>query len=296
MIAKPPPLAYGYVRVSTSEQEEYSPDAQALEIRKFYADKLLSQGIEFGKMLIETASASKTDFLVRRVGRQLDEMLNNGDHVVFRWSDRSFRNVGDAFATCQVWRRRGISTYFMDLPDAINDEWIGDIMFACLTWAAQFESRRNSRRVRDVLAEKKRRGERICFATPLGFRWSKVHEGGAKWRSALVPDPIQWSVAKYIIELHNKGVSSNDMPWHVQRLIRKMPGFKLYGPKKVIGLPESGRTFGWQNCREVVKLYESDAAVRELIDMAPKLEITGQLLAITKRETNMNATMPTTPG
>ena len=170
-------MEYGYVRVSTKEQNE---DRQMAAMREF--------GIGAGGIVLDKQSGK--DF--ERPGyRRLVRRLKAGDTLVIKSIDRLGRNYDEIL---EQWRllpkEKLVNIVVLDMPlldtrqgRDLTGVLIADIVLQLLSYVAQTERENIRRRQAEGIAEAKARGVRFGrsrLETPKGF------EGLAwEWRPLL---------------------------------------------------------------------------------------------------------------
>ena len=171
------PKVYSYIRVSTEEQAASGMGLAAQERRaRAYYDYLVTlpeyKHFEWGGIYEESGvSAYTVAFVSRPKGRELNSVLDKGDHVVFLRLDRAFRNVKDFLATNELWETRGINAHFLDLGVDMSTA-NGRLTLHILASVAQWESDVKSERTKAALAERKARNRKHCRHNPYGFKYA----------------------------------------------------------------------------------------------------------------------------
>ena len=159
-------MEYGYVRVSTKEQNE---DRQMAAMREF--------GIGAGGIVLDKQSGK--DF--ERPGyRRLVRRLKAGDTLVIKSIDRLGRNYDEIL---EQWRlltkEKQVAIVVLDMPlldtrqgRDLTGVLIADIVLQLLSYVAQTERENIRRRQAEGIAEAKARGVRFGrsrLETPKGF-------------------------------------------------------------------------------------------------------------------------------
>ena len=151
-------MEYGYVRVSTKEQNE---DRQLIAMREF--------GIDDGSIVLDKQSGK--DF--KRPGyRGLVRRLKAGDTLVIKSIDRLGRNYDEIL---EQWRlltkEKGIAIVVLDMPlldtrkgRDLTGELIANIVLQLLSYVAQTEREFNHQRQAEGIAAAKARG--VHFGNP----------------------------------------------------------------------------------------------------------------------------------
>lgn len=193
-----PPVAIGYVRVSTEEQarEGVSLDAQTEKLRAYctlhgltLATIYRDEGVSAGKPLTD-----------RPEGARLLAQLAAGEarHVVALKLDRLFRDAVDCLQTAQRWDASGISMHLIDLGgQAVNTgSAMGKFFLTIMAGAAELERNVIRERTRTALAHKRSRGDRLG-TTPLGFT---TPESGAPMQ----PNPDELVAVRFILRARSR--------------------------------------------------------------------------------------------
>jgi DNA invertase Pin-like site-specific DNA recombinase len=166
------PTIYGYIRVSSDSQADsgLSLDSQQARIRDESARLAKTLRCRIGDVFRDPAvSATRTPLLARTGGAALDSVLHAGDHVVIAKLDRAFRSQRDCVNTCESWISRGVTIHILDLGvDTATPT--GRMMMGMLSSIAQWEAARIGERIRDAMAENRRRGRPPNGRRLLGYR------------------------------------------------------------------------------------------------------------------------------
>jgi DNA invertase Pin-like site-specific DNA recombinase len=124
---------YGYVRVSTGDQEN-SVLNQSERIQELAA----KEGLPLEHVYVDEDVTARIPLKDRPQGRLLWDVLDPGDTVAFNRVDRVFRSVSDASQTVQIWQQRGIRAIIMDLGIDLATP-AGRMFFHQLASFAEFE-------------------------------------------------------------------------------------------------------------------------------------------------------------
>ncbi len=149
---KPEGKCFGYVRMSTSKQED-SPEVQAKILGEWAADL----GIEI-KLLFEIATSAFTqDFEKRPVGKMLARKLRRGDWLVATRIDRVLRGRTSWYIIDRL-RRRGVKVIFVS-EGIVDPEGPDGVFHETIVGAiAERESRMLSVRIREAFAWRREQG------------------------------------------------------------------------------------------------------------------------------------------
>ena len=148
---------YGYVRVSTSDQEN-SLEVQSKRIREYCEFKHL----QLIQIFVDESVSGFTQIEKRPEGRKLVELLNNDvKAVVAVKPDRLFRNTINALTTVDAWDKMGIDLHLIDIGGATlaTKTATGKMIFTILIAFSQFERDITGERIKVVLNNKKATGK-----------------------------------------------------------------------------------------------------------------------------------------
>lgn len=178
-------MNYGYIRVST-EHQDASAEAQEAKLQPLCDRVFIDKDV--------SGSVALRD---RPQGKEMWELLRDGDTVVITTRDRAFRSLLDAVQTLQHWRERGVRLKILDFPiDLSSDE--GEMMFQVLSVFAQYERTMVKRRTKAVLAHKRATCQPYGALRPFG--WKRKGDG---W----VESPEERAIGQMICDLHASGKS-----------------------------------------------------------------------------------------
>ncbi len=200
-----PPIVWGYIRCSHQDSKDsgLGEDAQHnMTIR--WAELLRSEKPHFPKEIVwcqedDPVSAYKVQFRFRPVGRKLFRNAREGDHVIFAYLDRVFRNTEDCLTTLREFKRRGIIAHFVNLRIDM-DSAIGEYMITIMAASAQMDSKMKSERIKEVLAGLAVKGRMANGHAPMGFKLSG-HKGK---RRAAVCDREARRIMGEIVRVRDK--------------------------------------------------------------------------------------------
>lgn len=156
MIINPNGKVYGYIRVSTKEQNED---------RQIYA--LTEYGVKPANIYMDKMTGSS---LNRPAYKYLIRNVRRGDIIVIKSIDRLGRNYQDVI---DQWRMitedLGVGIHVIDMPTLnssgdpkdLMSRFITDMMLQVLSFVAQTERENTLKRQSEGLAAKKRRGEKM---------------------------------------------------------------------------------------------------------------------------------------
>ncbi len=203
--------AYGYVRVSSSEQAGDDRSSLETQRRKVAAVAELA-GLPVARVFEEPGVSGGTALADRPGGRALLDALRPGDTVIVAKLDRAFRNAADALAMAEAWKRQGADLIIADMGTTpVTQNGTSRMFFGMLALVAEFERDRIKERSAEGRAAKRRNGGHIGGAAPFGYR--KVGTGrGAR----LEPDPQQQAALATVRELAAAGMASRAIAAAVQ--------------------------------------------------------------------------------
>ncbi len=167
-------MEYGYVRVSTKEQNE---DRQMVAMRDF--------GIADGRIILDKQSGKDFD---RPGYRQLMRKLKAGDTLVIKSIDRLGRNYDEIL---EQWRlltkEKQVTVVVLDMPlldtrqgRDLTGVLIADIVLQLLSYVAQTERDFNRQRQAEGIAAAKAKG--IHFGRKFKDRGENYESVMAAWR------------------------------------------------------------------------------------------------------------------
>lgn len=195
--------AWGYVRVSTGKQDT-SPKVQESTMRAYHEYALK----ETHKLVIaepDVDVSGTSEFFQRPAGIWISRRLQPGDAIVFAKLDRGFRDVADLILTTRKLSAMDVSVRFLDFNiDTATS--VGKFVLTCMAAAAEWERERITERIRETMAERKRRGQPTGRA-PYGFK-----NVGPQHKRRYAPDPKQREAGKLFVYLRDVlGLSIDQM-------------------------------------------------------------------------------------
>jgi len=161
----------GYVRVSTSKQEQFggSIEAQKDMISRYCA----MYGLELVDFLEDASSAKAIKSRPAMVA--LIDMCRNGEVEAFVTCkiDRMFRNTIEGLQTADEFEKLGVSMFFIEMGGTNADVSTarGRRIFAYDLIDAECERMRTGERTKTVLAHKKENGQQHSFYAPYGWKY-----------------------------------------------------------------------------------------------------------------------------
>jgi DNA invertase Pin-like site-specific DNA recombinase len=152
-----------YGRVSTDDQAT-SAEAQAVRLREFAAHS----GLALGGVFIDEDVSGARPLQERPRGKQMCDLVGQGDSIAFTKVDRCFRSLADAAAMLQKWKSIGVGVQILDLGIDVNTP-AGELFFSQLAAFAQFERAMIGQRILEAMGHLKRQGRPYSSTRPLGW-------------------------------------------------------------------------------------------------------------------------------
>lgn len=162
------PTAAAYIRVSTDDQLEYSPDSQLKVIRE-YADKngigllenciFIEDGGKSGKSMVKREKFLELIALSKRKPKPFDVIL------VWKFS-RFARNQEEAITLKSMLRRNGIEV--ISISEPLPDGPFGDLIQRIVEWTDEYYLVNLSQEVKRGMKERAGRGEAVS-PPPMGY-------------------------------------------------------------------------------------------------------------------------------
>lgn len=150
----------GYTRVSTVEQADLgvSLEAQASMI----ADYCERRGDTLVGVYVDPGVSGAKALARRPAGARLLDDISRGlvDGIVAVRIDRLFRSVADCANQTNHWREKGVSLHLLDI-NLDTTTPMGEAFVHLAAVFAQLERRQIQARIKDALARKRARGERL---------------------------------------------------------------------------------------------------------------------------------------
>lgn len=206
---------YGYIRVSTDNQEE-SLEVQELRIRQYCE----FQNLEIVDLLVDQGVSGFTEIYKRPAGKKLAS-LGDVKHIVCIKPDRLFRNVKDSLITMDEWDKEGIALHLVDVGGvSLNTKTaIGRLMFTTIISFAQFERDITGERIKAVLNNKKSTGK----------VYSKGVLGYDNVDGSMVKNEGEQEIIQTMLSLRNNGFNPSRITRILNRVgYRTKSGSKFY--------------------------------------------------------------------
>lgn len=163
-------IAYPYVRVSTSKQEN-SPEVQQEKLSDYYHKFLAPEGYLWADIYQDVVSGSKA-FEKREAGSAICQRAQAGDVILVTKFDRAFRSSKDFHNQISHWRKKGCRFIVIDAAvdcTTANGYFVASILVA----NAQLERELISERTRDSAQFCKAHGRNYCRNPQRGLRNGK---------------------------------------------------------------------------------------------------------------------------
>lgn len=185
-----PKIAAAYIRVSTDDQLEYSPDAQLVEIKKYAAANGYVLPAEF-VFLDEGISGKKTahrDAFNRMIGTAKQKPRPFDAILLWKFS-RFARNREDSIVYKSMLRKE-LGIEVISISEPLADDKMSIIMEAMIEAMDEYYSINLAEEVKRGMTEKARRGELQSIAS-FGYQ---IKDG------ALVPQPEEANFVRAIFD------------------------------------------------------------------------------------------------
>lgn len=165
------PKAFGYVRVSTKDQDT-TPEEQARQAEAYY-EKIKDEYDWGGIYFDEGTSAYKIDLKNRPEGGRMNSAAGKDDLLIFSKFDRAFRSMYDRCIMEREWCERGVKWVFLDIGIDTTTA-MGQVYVGFINLFAQLESGMKSERQID--SHKTRRNQKRAgkAAPPPGWWFNKM--------------------------------------------------------------------------------------------------------------------------
>lgn len=189
-------IAAAYIRVSTDDQLEYSPDSQLEVIRKYA--KLNGYIIPDEFIYIEEGisgkTASKRPQFIKMIGAA--KLKPKPFDAILLWKFSRFaRNREDSIVYKSMLRKQlGIDV--ISVSESVGDDKMSILTEAMIEAMDEYYSINLAEEVKRGMTEKASRGE-CCTAPPFGYRLEN---------KLLVPHPDEAAIIKKVFEDYNNGI------------------------------------------------------------------------------------------
>ena len=152
-------MIYGYIRVSSKEQNE---DRQRYALEEYAK----TQGVKYDGIFMDKVSGKSFE---RNQYQALKKVVNNGDTIVVKELDRLGRNYKEIKEELAQFKSRGVKVKILDLPgfdveDEALEELLNSLMIELLGYIAQKEREKIHQRQSEGIKQAKERG--VKFGRP----------------------------------------------------------------------------------------------------------------------------------
>ena len=189
-MAEPKPLktAAAYIRVSTEDQIEYSPDAQLAEIRKYAAREgyLLPNEFIYVDEGISGRGTARREAFNRMIGTAKQKPKPFDAILLWKFS-RFARNREDSVVYKSMLRRQ-LGIEVVSISEPVGDDKMSVLIEALIEAMDEYYSINLAEEVKRGMTEKARRGE-LQNAAPFGYRAEQ---------NVLVPQPEEAALVREI--------------------------------------------------------------------------------------------------
>lgn len=194
----PVPMAHGYIRASTDEQET-TIEAQKTVIRQAYEYKLANAGYAWGSFKIDRGVSGSISLASRQQGHQLLMSLRSGDAVIMKHVDRGWRSMVDCVNTLERWNEQNIRVIFVDF-DVDTRSPMGSFALKLFALCAEFERAMVRERMKAFQAQRRREGRPINQKAPYGYKVV-----GQKGNRRFEPDAALRAIGGRFLDWHLRG-------------------------------------------------------------------------------------------
>lgn len=150
--------AYGYLRLSRSDEDSRSLDTQRAAILEYAG----SRKLKIVEWFVDEHVTGTKPLSKRPSGKRMDKALLAGEaKAVIAWKlDRLFRNAEDALTTKRQWDAVDVAVHILDFNGSALDTTTsaGKFTFTMLTGVAEFEANRITERIRESKAYRAKNG------------------------------------------------------------------------------------------------------------------------------------------
>lgn len=191
--------AVGYVRIS-KDREGQSIQGQKDSLRSFCDWK----GLELVDVIEEVGVSASIPFKERKGGKKALALLSKGEAscLVGHKLDRLFRDVVDCLTQIEELEKENKVLHIIDMRGSSIDtsSATGKLFVTMVGAFAEFERNRISERIKESLAVKKKKGERVG-GVPYGCSLEKDGK-------TLIDNPEEKKIIKEVLKLKKKGFGS----------------------------------------------------------------------------------------
>ena len=216
------PKAYGYIRVSHAEQDLNTLDTQRNAIRaRLAAMQIQRPDLKMEDIFVDQGvSAYSKAFLERKGGVKLNGRVKRGDVIIFSRVDRAFRDLQDQVFMLKKWGDQGIEFCFCDAPGMDFNSAFGYLTLNFLGLIAEVESRRQSERVKQGIATKKKMGKAFG-KTPVGHKRVSSQSLGF---DVFIPDMEKEEIARLVHNFKSMGMGYDRISDEIEDFVAEKDG------------------------------------------------------------------------
>lgn len=260
------PLPWAYIRCSHQDSMDSGLGIEAqrrmvsrwLEfVREKYPDLGNLRMLEEEKAI----SAYKIPLIRRPAGKILHQSLRAGDHVIFAYLDRVWRNTEDCLATLRLWKERGVIVHFANMHIDTNTA-MGEFFITIMAASAKMDSAMKSERIKEVFRGLRAQGRLNCGPTPIGFKL--IRRGKHR---AMVPDVEARKIMAEVVRVRDKhGWKWADVSDYIEKWLAGQY-------KRKYNKPWEKRKWSAQRCRRVyLQIKEMELKAETAPDAAEPTE------------------------
>lgn len=177
--------AFGYVRVSTTEQADNGASLRS-QIDLINAIAAV-EGFELAGVYIDAGVSGSIALADRPEGAKLLASARKGDVIIAAKLDRAFRSVADASTMLASLKARGIGLYLKDMGGLIAGDSAAEFMFTVLASVATFERSRIKERIAEARVVHRANYRHLGGSAKFGYHL-ETRQVGDKPKQFLVRD------------------------------------------------------------------------------------------------------------
>lgn len=188
-------IAAAYIRVSTEDQIEYSPDAQLAEIRKYAARERYTLPSEFIYVDegVSGRGTARRDAFNRMIG--MAKQKPKPFHVILLWKFSRFARNREDSVVYKSMLRRQLGIEVVSVSEPVGDDKMSILIEALIEAMDEYYSINLAEEVKRGMTEKARRGE-LQNAAPFGYRVE---------HNILIPQPKEAFIVQEIFKRFVEG-------------------------------------------------------------------------------------------
>jgi DNA invertase Pin-like site-specific DNA recombinase len=237
--------AFGYTRVSTSQQEG-TPESQAQRCEDYYRT-WLAKSYEWGGIFHDHGvSATKVQWQERPKGRELLQQVTRGDIIITPMADRLFRSVVDQGKSLEFLESLGIKLAILNC-NVDTSTPVGEFALTLMTATGRMESVLKAERNKMFMAGRKQKKAPRKAHPPAGWYYSQK-------KGDLFPDYTERKLLEQAFLWNDAGVQSikKTCAWLREEDIKRRCGARYLSswvyqarPLMESGWPLEGYTRAW---------------------------------------------------